>query len=168
MVLYEAQRASFPILMVLILTIVALIFLVLNIWSWKRNEVAARICLTVITALLLAVVGIVFVEYSKTQEIFALYECGEYQQVTGVITDYTVRQTDSQEAIPDDFLVSGITFYAHSSGSAAFGYGYPRRSDGGQLENGQIVMIYYSPYQYENVILKILLLDDNSNNDFSD
>lgn len=156
MVLYEAQRAHFPLVTVLILASATAAFLVLAVYCFthRKNAVlSARICFTVITVLLAGETLIVALgSYPKTQEIYELYEKGAYETVSGTIDGYIVDENGRV----DEFEVAGIPFYAYGE-APTFGYGYPCRTDGGILENGQNVTVYFIHYQFENVIMKIVL-----------
>ena len=69
-----------------------------------------------------------------------------------VISDYTTAEK-SQPNLPDYFLVNDIEFQVPVFVSA---WGYPlKKIDGGILENGMYVKIYYIKYKSENVIMKI-------------
>ena len=108
--------------------------------------------LIVLFVLFIIIVSTIY-SYFVSQRIWDNYKSGDYHTVEGTIEDYEIG-TKEKLAYPDRFTVNGVHFIIAESTST--GYGYSKRQyDGGSLRNGLYCKIYYIPYRFENVIMKL-------------
>ncbi len=74
------------------------------------------------------------------------------------ITGHEALDDGSQR--PDTFTVEDVEFMAPEFTAI---WGDPlRRADGGILQDGMNVSIYYVPYKFENVIMRLEVLSEDS------
>lgn len=153
--IYEAlpnHLVTFPFVIAVALEILLIVFVVVN---WKNNSIGTRIGMCIIGVFLFMIIFTIIYNYCSAQFIWNDYKKGQYQIVEGVIEKYEVG-TDEKIAFPDRFTVSGKEFIV--SNQPAFGYGYSlRQYDGGVLCDGLKCTIYYIPYRFENIIMKIMI-----------
>ena len=158
-VLYEALPNSIFSTPFILGCIFAAVVIILSAICWKNNSLGAKIGSCFACAIVLLVIVSTIIGYFSTFSIWDAYKNDECQIVEGVIEDYHVRTLSSNDAYVDVFTVNGIDFII--SDKPYTGYGYPlRQSDEGELGNGMYCKIYYVPFKYENVIMKILITEE--------
>ena len=140
-----------------IFCITALLAVLLVIVFWKKIDIGVRcLSIAIIVFMLFIVSCQVYTAIDAKHKVYNAYIAGEYLTVQGVISDYTLAE-EGQPNLPDRFYVDDIPFSVPGFVSA---WGYPlKHADGGILEDGMRVRIYYVPYKFENVIMRIELID---------
>ncbi len=156
-VIYEASNHQLSVIPgVWLILIIALISLYLKI-TWKTNSASGKICIFIVLSILIVGVTSFFVSYCSSQTVYKKYLNGEYYIVEGQISEYELG-TDEKPSYPDRFSVKGIPFIV--SDSPVSGFGYPlRKIDGGILKDGMRCKIYYIPHRFENIIMKLCVVD---------
>lgn len=155
--IYEAQPVYGINPAFLILCLITILIVVLIVVFWGKVDKGVR-CLSLAVAffLLFIITCQVYTAIDAKRKVYDRYIAGEYLTVEGIITDYTLAE-EGQPNLPDSFCVDEVNFSVPGFVSA---WGYPlKRADGGILENGIYVRIYYIPYKFENVIMKMELLE---------
>lgn len=144
-----------PVMMVL--CIIVVFCMVLLAVFWKRVDKGVR-CLGafVIAFLLLIIASQVYMSIDARHKVYDAYHSGDYLIVEGIIEDYSLAD-EGEPNLPDSFRVNDVDFQVPGFVSA---WGYPlKNADGGVLKNGMRVRIYYVPYKFENVIMKIVQVE---------
>lgn len=154
--IYEALPNSLVSLPFILLCVLEFCVAIYGIINWKTNAVSGKICICLVFILLIMFISVTIYNYFDSDTIWETYQNGDCLVAEGIIEDYKV----GNEGRPDRFTVNGVDFAV--SNSSATGYGYTMRQDsGGVLRNGQYCKIFYVPYKYENVIMKILLVQES-------
>ena len=97
-----------------------------------------------------------FSHVDARKKVYGKYIQGDYLTVEGEVENYMPDPDGAN--LPDRFSVEDIDFSIPGFTTV---WGYPlRHVDGGELQNGLNVKIYYIPYKFENVIMKIVIFDD--------
>lgn len=157
--IYEALPNKLITLPFVLLTLAELFLGIYSAINWKKNNVSGKIGMCIIFVLLLFVIICMVYNYCSSYIIWNTYKNDDCFVAEGVIENYVVG-TDEKLAYPDRFTVSDIYFIV--SNSPASGYGYTlRQYDGGVLRDGLYCKIFYIPYKNENVIMKILILENS-------
>lgn len=151
--IYEALPNRSVILPVIILCILELCMAIYGIINWKYNAVSGKIGICLISFLLLFFITCSVYYCIVSYTIWDTYQNGDYLIAEGIIEDYKVEN----EGHPDKFTVNGSYFYIPKPA------GWEWEHDDGSriLHNGQYCKIFYVPYKYENVIMKILLVQES-------
>ena len=140
-----------------IFCVITFLIILLVIVFWKKVDTGVR-CFTsaIIVFLLFIIFCQAYTSIDTKCKVYNVYVAGEYLTVQGVISDYTLAE-EGQLNLPDSFNVDGVEFSVPGFVSA---WGYPlKQVDGGVLEEGMYVRIRYIPYKFENVIMKIEILE---------
>lgn len=155
---YEASPRQFltaPLVIAAVLEVLLLVYAVVN---WKNSAKAGKIGMCVVGGFLSVIFLVTTAGHWSSQSIWREYQKGEYQIAEGTIENYEVG-SEEKASFPDRFTVNDTEFIIAEQ--PAFGYGYAlRQNDGGALRNGLKCKIFYVPYKYENVIMKIMLFDE--------
>ena len=151
--IYEALPNKLFTVTFIILSLLELTVLVYAIFNWKNNNSGGKFGMCLVAVLLFLVIGSTIYTYFSTKVLWQTYKDGNCVVTEGLIEDYTEETTEASE-LPDRFIVNDVEFIVSNSPST--GYGYPlRHRDGGLLQNGMYCRIYYIPYRFENIIMKI-------------
>lgn len=139
----------------IIMFIVTLVACVATVILWKRAGIAERCFFTFISIFLAYIVGCqIYVGLDAKANVYDKYVRGEYEIVEGEITEYCPAEYDNQL---DEFTVGEKEFFVPGFVSC---WGYPiKQADGGVLKDRLKVRICYVEYKFENVIMKIEILD---------
>lgn len=152
-ILYEAEPfyGINPVFIIFLL-IIALMSVLLIIF-WKKVDIGVKIFISIIILLLVLICFCqIYVSIDARNKVYNKYQSGQYLVVEGVISNYTVAD-DWEPNLPDSFCVNDIEFKVPGFVSP---WGYPlKQIDGGVLDNGMNVKIYYIEYKNENVIMRI-------------
>lgn len=153
--IYEAQRSYDSISPTfIIVTIASIVLIVLMIKDWKNQRIVSKIGMTVvILTLSIIFISMVYSFISSQVLVYNKYAKGKYSVAEGTIENYT-QKADHPPA--DFFDVSNIDFEV--PGFTNWGYAL-RQRDGGVLKDGVQVRICYIHYKFENVIMKLELLE---------
>lgn len=157
-VIYEAEPdrggVSPAFIIVCVMTIALIIYIIVK---WRVMDIPARCFICFIATFLCFVIGCcIYTLIDSRDQVYDKYVAGDYLTVEGIIEDYTLAE-EGEAQLPDRFYVDGVRF---SVPGFVSGWGYPlKQVDGGVLENGKHVRIYYVPYKFENVIMKLEVLD---------
>ena len=140
-----------------IFSLVAIFVTLYLILSWGKFDTGDRIFFSIISAVMLLVVfSQVYTAIDAKHKVYNAYVSGEYLTVEGVISEYTLAE-EGQPNLPDDFYVNDVSFSVPGFVSI---WGYPlKQVDGGILKDGIYVRICYIPYKFENVIMKLEILE---------
>mgnify|MGYP000044506598 FL=1 len=157
-ILYEAQEwygLSIPFI-ILCLVDLALLFLLCFLWR-KRSVLSAKITTIFVIVVLTFIIGtLVFSHVDARKKVYNKYIEGDYLIVEGEVENYMPDPDGAN--LPDRFSVDDIDFAIPGFTTC---WGYPlRQVDGGELQNGVNVKIYYIPYKFENVIMKIVIFNN--------
>mgnify|MGYP001213392452 CR=1 FL=1 len=162
--IYQAeppQGISVPSIIIILVFIILLIY---GIIMWKNNpevRIIDKIGPFVVDGILLiCIISVTITSIDSKYRVWNEYTKGNYLIAKGTIGSYEEVKGISETDIKyDSFIVSDIEF--HVPGFVTV-WGYPlRQVDGGVLKNGMNVEIYYIPYKFENVIMKIELLESD-------
>ncbi len=136
--------------------ITALLVLLLIVF-WKKVDTGVHWFISLIIAFMLFVIfSQMFVFFEAKCKVYEEYKKGNYFVVEGRIKGY-VPAEEGQPNLPDQFNVNGVAFQVPGFVSI---WGYPlKNTDGGVLKEGTPVRIYYIPYKFENVIMKLEILE---------
>lgn len=157
-IIYEASHnhlVTIPFIIIVVLEILLTVYTVIN---WKYNSTSGRIGMCFVGIFLLMIISAIIFKYLSTQSIWNDYKNNNYQIVEGIIENYEVG-TDEKLSFPDRFSIEGTEFVVSNHPSTGYGYSL-RQYDGGVLRDGCKCAIYYVPYGFENVIMKIELLEN--------
>lgn len=157
-ILYEAQPWYGLSIPFIILCLVDLVLLFLYVFLWRKNSVlSAKIATIFVIVVLTFIIGtLVFSHVDARKKVYGKYIQGDYLTVEGEVENYMPDPDGAN--LPDRFSVEDIDFSIPGFTTV---WGYPlRHVDGGELQNGLNVKIYYIPYKFENVIMKIVIFDD--------
>ncbi|MBQ7936126.1 MAG: hypothetical protein IJ333_07240 [Clostridia bacterium] len=136
-----------------LLGIIAVGFIIFLVINWKKGGLPFRCFFSFVPAFLLFLTICQVYTYFDSQQVYFKYKAGNYEIAEGTIEKYTVTEYPHQ---CDTFQVQGMDFLAPGY---VTGWGYPfNRANGGVLEDGMRVRIYYVPYKFENVIMRLELL----------
>lgn len=137
--------------------IITVLITLLVIVFRKRVDRGVRCLISFIIVFLLFIISCqIYVTIDAKHKVYDEYQAGNYHIVEGRIDGYTLAE-EGQPNLPDYFYVDDIEFQVPGFVSA---WGYPlKKIDGGVLEDGMHVKIYYIHYKCENVIMKIEQLD---------
>lgn len=157
-IIYEASHnhlITTPFIIAVVLEILLTIYAAVN---WKHNSASGKIGMCIVGMFLFMIISVTIVKYCSTQSIWKDYKNGDYQIAEGIIENYEVG-TDQKISFPDRFSIGGTEFIISDQPSSGYGYSL-RQYDGGILCNGLRCTIYYIPYGYENVIMKIMIFNE--------
>ena len=132
-----------------VIILVALVLVVV----WKKVDIGVRLFILLIDMFLLFMAACqVYTCIDAKHNVYDEYQAGNYLIAEGIIDSYHPAE-EMQINLPDEFVVDGLDFQVPGFVSA---WGYPlKQANGGVLKNGMHVRIYYVPYKYENVIMRI-------------
>lgn len=151
--IYEALPNNLFSTPFVILSVIELILTIDTIVNWRNNKNSGKIGMLIVLFVPFIIIVSTIYSYCSSQMIWDNYKSGNYYTVEGKIEDYEIG-TKEKLAYPDRFTVNGVHFIIAESPST--GYGYSKRQyDGGSLRNGLYCKIYYIPYRFENVIMKL-------------
>lgn len=137
--------------------IVTIIVAIILFAFWKKVDIGVRCFVSFIIVFFLFVICCqIYTGIHSWYNIYRAYVLGNYTIAEGTIDEYTFAE-EGQPNLPDRFSVGGVCFQAPGFVSS---WGYPlKSSDGGVLKDGMVVRIHYVSYKYENVIMRIELLE---------
>lgn len=163
-IIYEAKISNEVSVPFIILVVVFLIILIFGIIACVKNpqaRIVDKIGPFIVDFILLFIIICLAVNsFDSKYKVWDQYSKGDYLVAEGTIENYEkVKGISDKDIKYDSFTVSGINF--HVPGFATV-WGYPlRQIDGGVLKNGIKVKIYYIPYKFENVIMKLELVEQS-------
>ena len=156
-VIYEAKpyfRVSFAFIVFCVITILSI---VLVIFFWKKFDLGARCFLCFILAFLVFIMACGIYTIIDSNKVYSNYSAGKYKTIEGYIYNYRTEYSPAQSVKYDEFYVSNVYFFTPGFVS---NWGYPlTQSTGSPLKDGIKVKIHYIPYKFENVIMKLQLLE---------
>lgn len=156
--IFEASENVYFSTAFIIVCIVEVLVCIYTLKCWRTSEIGGKIGLISVHLFFLVFILCTFFSYPNTKSIYREYASGEYSIVEGVIEDYEVG-TGQRGDYADRFSLEGIFF--DLSRTSYTGYGYElRQTDGGVLGNGVRCKIYYVPYRYENIIMKLIVYNE--------
>ncbi len=157
MCLYEARPSYGPSSFHIVFMILFILFCFYIVKTWRKSTISVRAFLAVVAmVMVLIIVSTAWTAIHSFQHVYIKYTRGEYATVEGIISDYEAITDGSQ--MPDSFMVKGINFIAPGFTTI---WGYPlRRADGGVLKDGMKVKIHYIHYKFENVIMRLEVMDE--------
>ena len=137
-----------------VITVLITLFVIV---FWKKVDTGVRcLALAIIVFLLFMISCQAYTSIDAKRKVYNAYVAGEYLEIQGVISDYTLAE-EGEPNLPDRFFVNELRFSVPGSVSA---WGYPlKQVDGGILQEGITVRICYIPYKYENVIMKLEVIE---------
>lgn len=167
-IIYEATNNIHPFtLPFIIICIVLILVIVYIVKNWKKYEgpfIGKILFLLVPIGLSIAIIT-QFTDYFKVKQVLADFQNGKCNVAEGIIENYEEDYkvgTRSEGDYPDRFFVGGNEFIIHED-YTAFGVGYClRHADGSELQEGQYVRITYSFTFYNNMILKVELMEEDN------
>ncbi len=161
-IIYEAQP---PQGISIVFIVVVLVFIILLLYGigmcikQPKTQLVGKIVIFFADAvILLCIVSVAIPAVDSGNKVWNRYLKGDYLVAKGIIDDYEdVKGFTEKDLRYDSFSVSDVEF--HVPGFVTV-WGYPlMRIEGGVLKNGMNVKIYYIPYKFENVIMKLELLE---------
>lgn len=156
-VLYEAgaEYGVSPTFLVFCCVLVTIIIIVVA--CWQKIDLGVRIFSSILILFLsFIVVCQIYVAFDARNKIYNEYRLGHYYVAEGEIYNYTCAE-DGEDNLPDYFSVSNVNFQVPGFVSC---WGYPLKvADGGVLHEGMRVRILYINYKFENVIMRIEIID---------
>lgn len=156
-IIYEAQSSYGGISPVMIIPIfIAVVVGIGTIKAWKSDKRSLKIMFAFLSAVIFLIFfSLLFNEFRSKNEVYKPYVNGKSSIIEGTIEKY-VPNTDGSQ-LPDRFEVGSTDFAIPGFTSK---WGYPlRQIDGGILKDGLKVRIHYIHYKFENVIMKLELLE---------
>ena len=152
-ILYEAEAFYGINPAFIIFLLVIILMSILLIVFWRKVDIGGKIFVSIIIFFLVLICFCqIYVSIDARNKVYNKYQSGQYLVVEGVISNYTVAD-DWEPNLPDYFYVNDIEFKVPGFVSP---WGYPlKQIDGGVLDNGMNVKIYYIEYKNENVIMRI-------------
>lgn len=163
LIIYEAKPSHEISILFFIIILIFIIVLIFGITLCIKNREARvidKIGPFVVDAILLfIIICIVITSFDSKNKVWNQYSKGNYLVAEGSIANYEEVKGISNEDIKyDSFSIAKTEF--HVPGFTTI-WGYPlRQVDGGVLKNGLKVKIYYVPYKFENVIMKLELIEN--------
>lgn len=155
--LYEAIPATDVNTPLIILCGLTLCLVAYIIYAWKTGKDDYRFLIFVAVILVFIISCSFYTSIDAKRKVYDEYVDGKFLVVTGEITYYTLAE-EGQPRLSDSFYVDDVFFIVPGFVSP---WGYPlNRVNGGILEDGMEVIIYYIPYKFENVIMKIQFIDN--------
>ena len=150
--LYYGVNPAFVMLCLIPVFIIALLII-----FWKKVDIGVRCFVSsIIVFILFIIFSQVYIAIDSKHKVYNAYVSGEYLTVEGVISEYTLAE-EGQPNLPDSFYVNDVSFSVPGFVSI---WGYPlKQVDGGILKDGIYVRICYIPYKFENVIMKLEILE---------
>ena len=150
--LYYGVNPAFVMLCLIPVFIIALLII-----FWKKVDIGVRCFVSsIIVFILFIIFSQVYIAIDSKHKVYNAYVSGEYLTVEGVISEYTLAE-EGQPNLPDRFYVNDVRFSVPGFVSI---WGYPlKQVDGGILKDGIYVRICYIPYKFENVIMKLEILE---------
>lgn len=143
-----------PLVIVCVLTLCLVTYI---IYAWKTGKDDYIFLIFVAVFLVFIISCSFYTSIDAKQKVYDEYAKGNYLVITGEITHYTLAE-EGQPRLSDSFYVDDVFFIVPGFVSP---WGYPlNRVNGGILEDGMEVIIYYIPYKFENVIMKIQFIDN--------
>ncbi len=156
-IIYEAKQSYGGLSPILIIPIIiAIVIAIGTIKAWKSGALSMKIIFSILSIIMLLVFfSITWNELNSRIKVYDPYKKGEYQIVEGKIEKY-LPNTDRTQ-LPDRFEVNDVDFVVPGFNTK---WGYPlRQIEGGVLKEGLTVRIQYIHYKFENVIMKLELLE---------
>ncbi|MBQ2676433.1 MAG: hypothetical protein IJF54_03400 [Clostridia bacterium] len=158
-VIYDAQPSYgglSPVFIILLLVYAALI--IYYIYGWiKKADIGFKIFFAIaILILTLVISSSIYTHIESKSSVYGKYKSGDYSIVEGEIYNYNIpadpgRHSDVFYVGDCEFIVPGFTTI----------WGYPlRQKDGGILKDGMRVKIYYVKYKFDNVMMRLEVLDE--------
>ena len=158
--IYEALADNqFPVKSCLLFAILWIGLICLLVIFFRNKRPLSEI---IFFSIIFAVVSIVLVSiisgYYSTKYIYDDYTCGKYLVAEGIIENYECGEPNNLS--PDYFTIDGVLFSVGPSTSRT-GFNYQlRQCDGSPLREGQMCIIYYVKWKFQNVIMKIQFIDN--------
>lgn len=166
-IIYEAtddiHPFTLPFISICLFFIMSIVYI---IKTWKNAEgIVGKILFLFIPIGLSIVIITQISDYFEVKQVLTDFQNGKCNVAEGIIENYEEDYkvgTRSEGDYPDRFFVDGTEFIIHKDYSA-FGVGYYwRQSDGSKLREGQYVRITYSFTFYNNIILKVELIEKDT------
>lgn len=140
-----------------IFCVITVLITLLVIVFWKKVDTGVRCLVSAIIVFMFFIISCqAYTSIDAKRKVYNAYVAGEYLEIQGVISDYTLAEK-GEPNLPDRFFVNELRFSVPGFVSA---WGYPlKQVDGGILQEGITVRICYIPYKYENVIMKLEVIE---------
>lgn len=157
--IYEAEASTsiyIPISSIVFLFLEIMV-IAISVTIWRRQVFSTRILLLFLMLFIGFLMFCSIYQYIDVRmNITDKYIDGNFEIVEGRIYNY--EAVEKHEQGTDYFYVDNVMFTL----SSFTGYGYNvEQRDGGVLKNGMSVKIYYVPYKYENVMMRVELLESS-------
>ncbi|MBR6427447.1 MAG: hypothetical protein IKS28_06435 [Clostridia bacterium] len=155
-VIWEEDGRLMPQPIIIVIVVLTIISLITFCIFWKKRNWLERLFwgLISITLLIISTSSIYSIHYDL--KCFEKYKNGDYLVIEGQIDTYDSYEVNS--IVHDVFTVSDVEFLIPNT--SIFGYNF-RKIDGSILVTGMNVRIYYIPYKFENIIMKIEKMEPN-------
>ena len=141
----------------IVFLIITILIFALLVAFWKKIDIGGRFFVSFIIIFCAFIVFCqAYTAIEAKNKVYDEYQKGNYLVAEGEISGYTTAE-EGQSNLPDYFYVDNVEFQVPGFVTS---WGYPlKKVEGGILENGMKVRICYIEYKYENVIMKIELLN---------
>lgn len=152
-ILYEAEAFYGINPAFIIFLLVIILMSILLIIFWRKVDIGVKIFISIIIFFFVLICFCqIYVSIDARNKVYNKYQSGQYLVTEGAISNYTVADK-CEPNLPDYFWVNDIEFKVPGFVSP---WGYPlKQIDGGILNDGMNVKIYYIEYKNENVIMRI-------------
>ncbi|MGN0526303.1 MAG: hypothetical protein ACI4IF_02630 [Acutalibacteraceae bacterium] len=164
-VLYEVTNDSIVHPFSLSFVIICLFFVLSIVYiskTWKNSDsLLGKILFLLVPFLLSVAILTQFINFFKIKHVLSDFENGNCQVAVGKIENYEQHYevgTMAMEDYPDRFFVDDTEFIVYGYSTYGIEY-YWRQVDGSKLQEGQYVRITYKNCFYENLILKVELIE---------
>ncbi|MCH5191718.1 MAG: hypothetical protein J1F23_06085 [Oscillospiraceae bacterium] len=163
--IYEATNDFTPFsLPFIIICLVFILAIVYAIKVWKKSNVGVKIGLILVPVLMSIVIISQFSNFFRTEKVFSDFQKGNCKIAEGEIENYEQYYevgTMAKEDYPDRFFVDGTEFIVYGYSTYGIEY-FWRQDDGSPLQEGQYVRITYENCFYQNLILKVELIEKDN------
>lgn len=150
---------SLPFIIICLAFILVIIYI---IKTWKNSDgIVGKFLFLLIPIVMSIAIITQFVNFFKIKHILSDFEKGKCEVAEGKIENYEQYYkigTMSEEDYPDRFFVDGTEFILYGYSTYGIEY-FLRQTDGGKLQEGQNVRITFANNFYENLILKVELIE---------
>lgn len=168
--IYEATNDITLFSLPFIIICLAFVFIIIYIIkTWKHSEGTVGKILFLLIPIVMSIIIITqSVNFFKIKHVLSDFEKGKCEVVEGKIENYEQYYkigTMAKEDYPDRFFVDGIEFIVYGYSTYGIEY-FLRQTDGSKLQEGQDVRITFANCFYQNLILKVELIekDDTAEN----
>lgn len=154
-VIWEATEIICPSVEFVIIICITIVFsIVYFLCVLKKYGIDGKIFFGIVEIVLQIITFSLFYSFIDEHEhVWKTYKNDEYSKVEGIVEEYSTEYSISGISKYDYFQISNTYFLVPDISSS---YGYPfTKSNGGVIDNGMHLIIYYIPYKQTNIIMKI-------------